>query len=421
MLEHVRPLYAKKFRCIGGKCEDNCCHTWEVDVDKATYQKYQATPALQKMLSESLVLTNKRDDSKFAAIHQVSSSDCPMHLSDGLCRIHKEFGEAYLSKTCATYPRVSRRVDGLFEHALLLSCPEAARLVLLDPQLLPRKKGCTEENRYAPFLVMTDEGNPEQADPMRFFWDGREFSLLLVQDHSYPLWQRLFILGMLCKRWDAITADPRAGSISKLLREYAEIVSRGQLRSAMDGIPVRPEAQVKMVLEVVSFQLLSDRRLSRFRECLQDFLRGTGHDDSAQKLSALGQSVTFPVCLEKCTHHYVEAYERYYAPFMENYPYLLENYLINYIIRTNFPHRVASQDQTISTQQQFVLMCIEFSAIKGLLIGIAGHYREVFSTDHVVKLIQVVAKSIEHFRSFRTALNWEGLADSNSVAALLRN
>jgi len=422
MLDHIRPQYAKRFRCIGGECEDNCCHGWEVTVDKATYKKYQAIPALRKILAQSFALTNNPDDNKYAVIKHTASTNCPMLLEDGLCRIHKEFGADYLPTTCATYPRCSRRVDGLLEQPLQLSCPEAARLVLLEPQLLTPRRGFTESSRYASFLTKKPENAAAQVNASRYYWEGREFSLMLVQDRSYPLWQRLFLLGMFCKRLDAVIAEHRAASIPNLLREYAEIIRRGDLRSSMDGIPARPAAQLKMVLDVVTRRLApQDLRITRFRQCLRDFLRGTGHEDSAQKLDAAESQVTLALTLETCTPHYLEAYERYYAPFMEKHPFLIENYLINHIIRMGFPFRSKTLGQIVSPLQQFVLMCLEYAVIKGLLIGMSGHYRDAFAPEHVVKLIQVVTKSIEHSETLLPALNWQGLADPNSIAALLKN
>ena len=66
-------------------------------------------------------------------------------------------------------------------------------------------------------------------------------------------------------------------------------------------------------------------------------------------------------------------------------------------------------------------MGLEFAVIKGLLIGMAGHYRESFAVEHVVKLVQTFAKSVEHSPVIRAAINWQGLADANNMAALLKN
>lgn len=36
----LKPTYLDKFKCIGIKCEDNCCQGWSIDIDKKTYKKY---------------------------------------------------------------------------------------------------------------------------------------------------------------------------------------------------------------------------------------------------------------------------------------------------------------------------------------------------------------------------------------------
>lgn len=51
MLDNLRPQYAKRFRCIGGACEDACCSGWAVTIDRSTYQKYESyATAVEGML-----------------------------------------------------------------------------------------------------------------------------------------------------------------------------------------------------------------------------------------------------------------------------------------------------------------------------------------------------------------------------------
>ena len=33
-IEILQPAFFDNFRCIGPACRDNCCHTWEIDIDK---------------------------------------------------------------------------------------------------------------------------------------------------------------------------------------------------------------------------------------------------------------------------------------------------------------------------------------------------------------------------------------------------
>jgi hypothetical protein len=66
-------------------------------------------------------------------------------------------------------------------------------------------------------------------------------------------------------------------------------------------------------------------------------------------------------------------------------------------------------------------MCLKFSVIKGLLIGTAAHYRDAFSAEHVIETVQSVVKALEHACFVRRTINWEGLSDPVSLAALLKN
>jgi lysine-N-methylase len=224
-----------------------------------------------------------------------------------------------------------------------------------------------------------------------------------VQDRAYPLWQRLFILGMFCKRLGEMVCSRQFGFVPKLLRGYAEIASSGSLREAMNGIPVRATAQVQMVAEVAFGYLRQHKpELCRIHECLQDFWQGVGHHSESS--------------VESCTRRYVEAYAGFYRPFMEE-----DNYLINHIFRVVFPFGSDPAKIFERPQQEFVFLCLEFAVLKGLLIGMAGHYREAFSAEHVVKLAQSLAKSLEHDATLGGTINWKGLSDPNCVATLLKN
>jgi lysine-N-methylase len=163
-----------------------------------------------------------------------------------------------------------------------------------------------------------------------------------------------------------------------------------------------------MVLEVIVRHLAQrDPRLYRVHECLQDFMQGINHEPAAS--------------LESCTRCYVDAYTRYYAPFMEEHPYLLENYVVNHVFRTRFPFGLKSGNDFDDPLHEYVLLCVEFAVIKGLLIGMAGCHRETFSAHHVVKVAHTFARAFEHIMGVREVMHWQGLAGTESMAALLKN
>ncbi len=407
MLDHLRPQYAKEFRCLGSECEDTCCHGLDVVIDRRAYEKYQYLPGFQPQMQHLVRITMNPSDSQYARIQLTPSFCCPFLSPDRLCGIQQEHGEYYLADICTSYPRLTQRIDGLRETSLLLSCPEAARLVLLNPNLHPSDDvGTSNHPRHHRFSRMVSQPAGANGSPHQCLWDIREFTLLLLRDRAYPLWQRLFTLGMFCRRLNEITLAQQLGFVPQLLSEFAGFITQGTLRSAMDGIPVQSALQLKVILEIVDRHLqVTDVSHVRLRECVQDFLDGIGYLPNTP--------------LETCAAAYDDAKARYYQPFMEKYPYIMENYLMNHIFRTRFPYGVNGRGQPNSPLTEYLMMSILYAVIQGLLIGIAGRYQEEFGVQHVVKLVQSFAKAVEHNPNFPGGQLLNS-ADTKGVTILLR-
>ena len=219
-------------------------------VDKATYKKYRATPELRRAAAEHIELTpGARDNFKYARMKFTAENRCPFLAADKLCSIQKQHGAEFLPKTCSRYPRALVRFDGDMQKALYLSCPEAARLVLMSAQLLPPQ----EAPRYEFPLEQFQNSSPPSSSALAR--QIRSFALDLVQDRAYPLWQRLFLLGTVCRRVDELTTAQQIAEIPQLLAQYATIVREGNLRPHLDGIPARPGLQLDLVLRAHSAAL----------------------------------------------------------------------------------------------------------------------------------------------------------------------
>jgi len=403
MLEHLRPQYAKAFRCIGSDCEDTCCHGLDVVIDRAGYDRLRSLSDLQQQVQQHFAILPVASEKQYARIQLMDTYTCPFLSGERLCSIQQKHGDYFLADICATYPRLSQRIDGLRETSLLLSCPEAARLVLLNPNLLP--DDAANPARYQRFLQMEPaRGN---GRPHQFLWDIREFSLLLIRDRNYALWQRLFILGRFCKRLNDVTQAGQLELIPRLLAEYARMIHDGVLRAPMDGIRAQPTRQLSLVLEIINRQLgMTDASHTRFRECVQSFLKGIHFDQSA--------------AVETFVPYYQEGYFRFYVPFMREHPFIFENYLANYIFRTRFPYGMDSEGNTRDPLTEYLAMVVLFAVIKGLLIGIAGHLGDTFGKDHVVKLVQTFAKAVEQCPKFEVS-EYMALVNAEGMAILVKN
>jgi lysine-N-methylase len=401
--------FEKEFRCIGPECEDQCCHTWNVVLDKPTYEKYHATPNLRPRAEQHIVRITKAPPSDFEyaqIMFQPPSRTCPFLAEDRWCSIHKEFGPSYLSPICDLYPRVEHTMAGTTTTSLLLSCPEAARMLLLQRNLVPIDRYPADGRpRLRHFLRMAEPPVNTPSFP-ECFADVQTFSLLLLHDRSYPLWERLFLLGMFSKRVAEIFSSNQMEHMPGLFTEYAKIVKEGRLRSAMDGIPAQTTAQLAAVIEVAHRLQTKNAVFVRMHECLHDFMTGICYNAS--------------IPIDQMAPTYTEAYRSYYQPFFETHPQILENYLSNYVFRTQFPSGPVAPGEPNTPLTAYLLMSLQYAVVKGLLIGMAGHYREAFSQEHVVKLIQCFAKQVEHCSDFLKGIN-KDLVTATGMALLLKN
>ncbi len=176
-----RPSYYDRFRCLASACPDSCCQQWSVQVDERAEAYYRGLPG---PLGEKLrsVLTQEDGETVFA----VENGRCPLWRADGLCRIQAELGEQALCDVCRDFPRIRHDFGDFAELQLELSCPEAARLILLSPP--------------EPALIHTEP----DTDPPEY--DRTEMELLKAQ--------RKKLLNVLC--------DPTLTPAQALLAFYQE-------------------------------------------------------------------------------------------------------------------------------------------------------------------------------------------------------
>ena len=135
-MELRKPCYYEAFHCLAGACPDSCCQEWDVDIDPDTAAYYRALPGeLGERLRQVLA------DTEYGTVMTIENGRCPMWRQDGLCRIQAELGEDALSHVCKTFPRLCHDYGNFQELGLELSCPEAARLILEnpDPEILSQE------------------------------------------------------------------------------------------------------------------------------------------------------------------------------------------------------------------------------------------------------------------------------------------
>jgi hypothetical protein len=56
--------------------------------------------------------------------------------------------------------------------------------------------------------------------------------------------------------------------------------------------------------------------------------------------------------------------------------------------------------QAVNAESEHLSMCVHAALAQTLLIGMANRYGDAFDVSHVVKLVQSLAKAIEHSQHF---------------------
>ncbi|MGD0938385.1 MAG: flagellin lysine-N-methylase [Terracidiphilus sp.] len=405
---------AENFRCIGSACEDTCCQGWSVPIDKASFERYQSLPLspLRTAIDSSvLAMPEPAQPAIFAKIQMNGSNQCPLLTEERLCGIQAQIGEQFLSQACATYPRIHQSIAGVTETALTLSCPEAARQILLNPNLSAwmQRSVAEERNRRFPDAPLADV----TPSLLHWFRPIRLAILKLIGNRTYPLWQRLFLLGVLCRRLDSIANGELARAVPRFLTDFEATVASGALLPAMEALPVNLTAQLDVVLRLAGMLLHRSNVRPRFVECVQAFTAGIGNAPGAT--------------LEGLAERYAEAHDTHFGPFFDRHPYILENYLINTIVRCRFPFgpEQAPAGEPNTMAHEFALLTAQFALTKGFLIGVAGFRREAFSATEVVHTVQATSKHFEHHPEF-LRMAYELLVESRmdgawGLAILLRN
>ncbi|HWZ51870.1 MAG TPA: flagellin lysine-N-methylase [Granulicella sp.] len=431
--QYLRPRYVEHFRCIGPACEDTCCQGWSVPVDQATYEKYISIDTMQPHLGTVIVPNTGPQNGDFARISTSTTAACFFLDEERLCTIQKQLGPEFLSATCATYPRSIAKISGQEERSLNLSCPEAARLTLLDSDLLG--DGAWPANnpeRYATILqdaVRLAAGELPAYDPLLAT---REFALLLLTDRRHPLWQRLLLLGTVVQQLQTLSEGSPAATfaaehpdiIAQLLSDSARFVSQDTVGAVMDQIQIQPDEQLPRILELLRLRVSQQPIAPRLLECIQEFEKGLG--------------CTTPITEAQLLATFSEAYRSYFRPLIEQHPHLLENYLANYVFKNNYPfgkqagnkftdNKSADQstpETEINANDQHLLLCAQLAMLQTVLIGMAAHHREAFDATHAIKLVQSLAKTVEHsqpfLRQITTFVAERNLNSLRGVALLLK-
>lgn len=224
--------YVTEFSCIGDKCPDSCCHGWQVILDRKSYKKMEARIPADE-LRDVVKLTESGDKYDYARITMSDDGSCPLLVDNGWCRLHRDYGEEVLSITCRTYPRQVSVMGQRTEMGLMLSCPEAARLCLLDPQGTALTKFDASDIIKRDFGVAFMQGEVPDKPYHHYIDVVRDAVLNLLAVREFPFASRVFIAGFFLEQISAfIHEDIKSLEDDRLVAVFENISAEG----VMEGL-----------------------------------------------------------------------------------------------------------------------------------------------------------------------------------------
>ncbi|MFC5649127.1 flagellin lysine-N-methylase [Paenibacillus solisilvae] len=375
---HV-PAYMKEFSCLGSACEDTCCSGWKIDIDRKTFEFYEANPEVEITMA-SFIRRNEssQDPEKYGEIVLNEQMSCPALNEEKLCSIHKNMGEKYLSNLCMTYPRTTSIINGSYELSATVACPEVARVALLNPEGMTFTN--VEESMDARHII-SSQINMDMLDKLRpetkYFPELRTLSIAMIQNRKYTLADRLLMLGLFYEELENhLSARGEIEAIPGLIAAFEKNVRNGLYEQRITAMPFELHTQMELLRRLLDLHLFMGISNKRYLLCVMEGLQGIHYTGASLKEESVGL--------------YQEGHQVYKA-FLNGNDYILENYIVNYLYRNFLP--------IISKQGVFmglVVLIVNVALIRFHLVGMAAYHKSELKNEHVIKLIQSFSRAVEH-------------------------
>ena len=369
--ECLGPRYMEGFRCIGSACEEDCCHGWHITIDQQTHGRIKQALDGCKIDRERFRQSfkrNRKDNknfSNYAALRLKADGNCPFLESNGLCYIHRRFGEGCLSLTCTTYPRRLNRVGGRWELSATLSCPETARrcllqedateLVALDPERVNGQR-----------LSIMSSLPANSDDPYLAYRDlVREVVLQMLAARDYPLTSRLFFLAFFAQRIAPFHHRKSRSFTTEALASAIDCFADPESLAELHGRFQEMTPPIDLPMSIIQVVLLSKLPSSggSFRQLLaQVWATYVGPDDAGRVLDLeKTQDQTLVNCSE-LAGKYLQRRAVLVERFGARLDLYLENYCRNYWFGEGF-------EQSANLLQHLQKLLVRLAVLRFLLIS----------------------------------------------------
>ena len=343
---YFQPEYVNRFKCNGctGGGVINCCERdWDITIDDAIYKKYRKIKPSEK--AQEILSHIVRDDKRNS--YMLIGRPCPFLTPEKFCGIQLNYGEEFLSQTCATYPRRTHKVGNFFERSLTLTCPVAAEMILFAQEPLkfefievPDKIHGKHGRIQITKVPIASEKDASLA---------REIQITMIsilQRRLFTIDQRLIALGLfLDKLQELVSAKSSDDTLLDLIAAYrSEDFLTEEISPIFQSFAFDAKSFVTFMIKFIGYTLEA-LKAAEGKKFLDAFVKVLEIHPDKNNLVYLPQIVANFEKLSDARKN-----------FSEKYSAFLENYLVNELFYGFYPWRFITESLT----KNFIVFLISF-------------------------------------------------------------
>lgn len=327
----------KDFSCIGGECNDTCCHSWRIFINKATYKKYKKNKNIK---ADNLIIIDKNNSMNYAEIKLKEDGCCPFLEESGLCNIHKNYGPSMLSGVCKVYPQSLVKFNDRMERSIKLSCPAGIDLLFKSEEPLAfdvsLKKTTTVITTDNEDLKINESFSNED------YFAFRNLAIDIIQCRELNIKERLFILGKV------------SFIVSNLLesKEYDSAEIRAYINELNETFKTE-----EMLKSKEEFSFKNDEKyelISKIIPLLKDFLRISYNKNKTNTYNIIKNGIENidNISVNQIKNFKVNVLDK----FFNDNQYIIEHYLVCKMFEEVFPKNSNSIENAFDLMVNKLLM-----------------------------------------------------------------
>ena len=379
----LTPRYVTQFQCLGAACPDTCCSGWNVAVDRATHDAYMRcedpdwAPKFKKYIKVQEAPT---EQSASTILRDENTGNCNF-LSDGWCSIQNALGEDLISNTCSSYPRLSLKLDDTLFQSMSLSCPEAARLALTDPDAF---------DFQASVLQIRQQDLHQVTSPWALTLEQMQsihiFALQVGRTSDLSLVDRLVCLGLLCENLGPYFKANNFDGVESVLAGIEGLVSSGQVGQLVESFDVSHGLQATFFRSL--WLLGRNPQGNAYQLAFQNMV-----DRAAQC-----DNTSIPFDVDMYTSRYAQGLSTLNTVLSSKHP-LLENAVLNDMLQDLFPFSGAEP------MHNFLKLVTRFGFLRWLLANVCFELGDKVTVEDLLQAAQQFYRKFRHNPTFANALH----------------